>query len=217
MHTCNIRHETGGAGSFLCLILGLSGWLLVAGLLCGCMTPQVHSTAQHSSFSLGPDDLETSGIAFLTPSTVTGQEQEKQVVALTFAEVLTKERPAIRCVTLPETLSALNRAGLAEEYKRMFEDYHGTGLFQHDILKKIGEVTKTKYAAQIKLAGFRQGSKERLGVFGLRMMETEYANIRLFFQIWNTTDGTIVWEGAPELHYALDTVFEKPITLRTVL
>jgi hypothetical protein len=49
------------------------------------------------------------------------------------------------------------------------------------------------------------------------MMETEYASIRLFFQIWNTTDGTIAWEGAQELHYALDTILEEPITLRTVL
>jgi len=216
MHTYRKRHKTDEAGTFRRLTYGLTGLLFVAGMLCGCL-PQVHSTAQHRLFLLDPGDLETSGIAFLTPSTVTGQEQEKQVVALTFAEVLTKERPAIRCVSLPETLSALNQAGLAEEYKRMFEDYHGTGLFQYDTLKKIGEATKSKYAAQLKLAGFKQGSKERLGSFGLRMIETEYANIRLFFQIWNTTDGTIAWEGAQELHYALDTIFDKPITLRIVL
>lgn len=199
------------------LLVGLMIWLFVISLPSGCVGPQVYSSAQHYLTTLGPDDLENYGLALITPSTVTGQEEEKQTVALTFAEVLTKERPPIRCVTLPETLSALNRAGLAEDYKRMFEDYRDTEIFKRDILQKVGEVTQTNYVAQLKLAGFSQGSQGRFSAFGLRLLETKHASIRLFLQIWNSADGTIAWEGVEELKYALDTVTERAITLRTVL
>jgi hypothetical protein len=197
------------AGTILCIVC--------IGLLHGCMIPQKFFTAQHQLISLGPSDLSEYGIAFITPSTVTGQEEEKQAVALTFAEVMRKKRPELRCVTLPETLSAVNKAGLANDYKQMFEDYRDTGIFNRDILKKVGEVTGVKYVAQLKLAGFKQGSKGRFSFLGLRVFETKSADIRLFFQIWDTTDGSIAWEAVQELNYAVDSVTEQNVALRTVL
>ncbi|HEX7533705.1 MAG TPA: hypothetical protein VF343_00485, partial [Syntrophales bacterium] len=167
--------------------------------------------------SLKAQDLSTYGMAFITPSTVTGQEEEKQEVALTFTGVLKKERPAILCLSLPETLNAINQAGLSEDYKRMYVDYRDTGIFNRDILRKVGEATKTRYVAQIKLMAFSQGSDNRFGVFGLRMIDTKFADLRLFFQIWNTQDGTIAWEGSQEIHYAIDRVSEKPVTQRVII
>ena len=64
---------------------------------------------------------------------------------------------------------------------------------------------------------FTQGSDNRLGVFGLRLVDTKFADLRLFFQIWNTQDGTIAWEGVREIHYAIDRVTEKPVTQRTII
>ncbi len=186
-------------------------------LLCACFVPQVHDTTQNRTISLKADDLPTYGVAFITPSTVTGQEEEKQEVALTFAEVLKKERPSIRSLSLPETLNAINQAGLSEDYKRMYDDYRDTGLFNRDILQKVGAATKTRYVAQIKLMAFSQGSDNRLGVFGLRMINTKYADLRLFFQIWNTQNGTIAWEGVQEIHYAIDRVSETPVTQRVII
>ncbi|MGO9137851.1 MAG: hypothetical protein ACLP9S_05395 [Syntrophales bacterium] len=195
-------------------------WLMLGSiliLLCACFVPQVHDTTQNRTISLKADDLPTYGVAFITPSTVTGQEEEKQEVALTFAEVLKKERPSIRSLSLPETLNAINQAGLSEDYKRMYDDYRDTGLFNRDILQKVGAATKTRYVAQIKLMAFSQGSDNRLGVFGLRMINTKYADLRLFFQIWNTQNGTIAWEGVQEIHYAIDRVSETPVTQRVII
>jgi DUF971 family protein len=191
--------------------------LVSAGLVYGCFVPQIYPTVQDRKISLNQKDLETHGLAFITPSTVTGQEEEKQTIALTFAEVLVKERPSIRCVALPETINAINRAGLAEDYKSMFEDYRDTGIFNHDILRKVGEATKTKYIAQLKLANFSQASSGRLNLLGFRLVETKNAHIRLFLQIWDTQDGCIVWEGVYEMHYADDKVTEKTITLKVVM
>ncbi|MFO1428744.1 MAG: hypothetical protein U1F76_01165 [Candidatus Competibacteraceae bacterium] len=186
-------------------------WLTACGL------PQVHSTSRQSALSLAPGDLEKYGIAFITPATVTGQEEEKQTIALDFTDVLKETRPQVRCVTLPETLSAINRAGLADEYRNMFNDYQQAGIFNKEILRKIGEVTHARYIAQLKLSGFSQRSNDRFSIFGLRVLQTHHAGIRLFLQIWDSQNGTIVWEGVEELDRAEDTFTEANVTLRTVL
>ncbi len=183
----------------------------------GCGQAQVYSTVNHHLFSLSGDALKSNGIAFITPSTVTGQEEEKQAVAFTFFETLQKARPDIKCVSLPETLSAINKANLGADYQRMFAEYKDTGLFDRKTLYKVGEVTQTRYLAQLKLAGFRQGSTGRLGVFGLRLLETKHATLRLFFQIWDAKDGSIAWEGVQELSWSEEQVNEDTVTLQTVI
>jgi len=194
--------------------------LLLAALifaLAGCQSTQIFPSLQEHRISLRPGDLEASGIAFITPSTVTGQEQEKQAVAFTFADVIKRERQSLRVVTLAETLGAVNKAGLADAYKRMYDDYRDTGLLSRDVLKQIGAATGARYLAQLKLQGFGQGAKERFGALGLRIVETQFAHVRLFFQIWDSSDGSIAWEGMQEMRISQDTVTEEPVMLRTVL
>lgn len=193
------------------------GVAAVAITLSACALHQVHSDATHQTFTLKPGDLERAGLAFITPSTVTGQEEEKQAVAFVFAEVLKERRPAIHVLALAETLSAVNAAGLAEEYRKMYADYRDTGIFKRDILAQVGGVTETRYVAQLKLAGFAQTSSNRFGVLGIRIVDTHSARVRLFFQIWDTTDGTIAWEGVHEMDYAFESMEEKAVTLRTIL
>ena len=191
--------------------------LLAAGLLPGCAIDQIHSTADHTDFSLDKNDLETYGLAFITPSTVTGQEEDKQTLAFAFANAMQESRPDIRLVTLPETISAINIADLTEDYKLMYVDYRDTGVFKRELLKKVGEITGTRYLAQLKLSDFSQNSKSRLSVFGLRLVQTKEANIRMFFQIWDSQDGTIAWEGTEEMNYSWDSGSEKPVTFRVIV
>jgi hypothetical protein len=191
--------------------------LLAASLLPGCSIDQVHSTADHEDFSLDKNDLETYGLAFITPSTVTGQEEDKQTLAFAFANVMQESRPDIHLLTLAETISAINVANMAEDYKLMYVDYRDTGVFKHDLLKKVGEVTGTRYLAQLKLSDFSQNSKARFNLFGFRLLQTKEANIRIFFQIWDSVDGTIAWEGTEEMSYSWDTGSEKPVTFRRIV
>ena len=186
-------------------------------LLTGCFTAQIHPTVRERNMSLLPGDLEAHGIAFITPSAATGQEEEKQAVALVFAETLSEERKVIRVLPLAQTLGVINKAGLAEVYKRMYNDYRDTGLFERNVLREIGKATGTRYLAQIKVQGFGQGAKERFGILGLRIVETKSATVRLFFQIWDSRNGTVAWEATEELHYAYDTLTEEQLTLPTVV
>jgi hypothetical protein len=186
--------------------------------LTGCsLQPTYYQTQKEEAITLRKGDLESAGIAFITPSTVTGQEQEKQAVALAFADVLKQQRPGLKVTTLAETLSAVNRAGLAEPYKRMYDDYRDTGLFSSDTLRRVSQVTGTRYVAQLKLQGFGQSSKGRFGLLGLRLVETLIGDIRVYLQIWDSRDGSIAWEGMQELRISRDSTTEEPVTMHILL
>ena len=207
----------------------LNGWRMLAGMAAlglallssGCAndmiktnTGQFHSTTQVPALNLTAKDLQAAGIALITPSSITGQEEDRQALALAFAEKLRILRPDLRCVTLPETLSAINRTGLTTEYKRMFEDSRLTGIFDRETLQKVARVTGVRYLAQLKLGGFRQESKARWGALGLRVVETKSAAIRLFLQIWDSQDGAVVWEGSQELTLAYESLAEEAVSLQ---
>lgn len=187
-------------------------------VLAGCASaPLYYPTVQEQVISLSKGDLEASGIAFITPSTVTGQEQEKEAVALTFTDILKRERPGLKVSTLAETLGAVNKAGLADTYKRMYDEYRDTGLFSAEALRRIAKAAGARYIGQLKLQGFNQGSKNRFGFLGLRIVETQHADVRLFLQIWDGRDGSIAWEAMQELRIARESMTEEPLNLRRVL
>ncbi len=192
----------------------------LAGLVGGCATqlsPQTKNTVQTSALTLSSQALKEGGLAFLTPSTVTGQEEDKQALALSFFETVRLARPDLKAVSLPATLTALNRAGLAGAYKHMIEDYRMTGLLDRDLVHRIGQATGARYLAQLKLASFRQESKNRWGLLGLRVFDTKLSTARLFLQIWDSNDGAIVWEGAVELTAAYDSVSEETVTFNSIV
>ena len=183
----------------------------------GCANHQIHASVEFENIALAVNDFESYGLGFITPSTVTGREQDIQSLAFIFARVLEEERPHLRVVGLPETLSAINHADLADEYKQMYIDYSDTGIFKQSSLKKVGAVADVRYLAQLKLSGFEQGEKGRFGMLGWRMIQTKQANIRLFLQVWDSENGTIVWEGTEELMYSNDSFSERPITFQLVV
>jgi len=198
------------------MIRALAVLLLAAAA--GCSTPPTYYTTLSTQvISLQAGELESGGLAFITPSTVTGQEQEKQTVALAYADVLKRERPKLPVVSLAQTLSAVNKAKLVESYRRMYDDYRDTALFPADVLKRVSEATGARYLAQLKLQGFKQDSKGRFGIFGFRISETVIGDVRIYLQIWDARDGTIAWEGTQELRIATDSTTQEPVSLRDLV
>jgi len=177
-------------------------------------TEQITSTTQVQMVKVNVRELQSDGVAFLTPSSITGQEEDRQALALAFTEKMRAARPDLRCLTLAETISAINRAGLAAEYKRMFEDARLTGIFDRETLNKVAGATGARYLVQLKLGGFRQEAKGRWGMLGIRMLETKATTIRLFLQMWDSRDGAVVWEGSQELTIAHESLAEDSISLQ---
>jgi hypothetical protein len=205
---------TWGARRILAAVLVMAS---LSGLVGCSVAPQSHSAGRDQVLTLAPGDLERYGIALVTPSTVTGQEEERPAVALTLAEVLRAERPGIRVVTLPETLGAVNEAGLADAYRQMYEEYRNTGLFRRETLALLGKATNVRFVAQLKLSGFAQESSGRFSALGFRIIETKRADVRVYLQIWDTSNGSVAWEGLQETTYSRESFSEQRVTLRTVL
>lgn len=195
-------------GLLLPCLLGLAG--------CAGVTKQVDDKMTYSQISLRAGDLEQDGIGFLTPSAATGREADKQALALAFSNTLESMRPNLRVLPLPAVLSAVNAAELDQDYKQMFRDYLETGILDGSLLKRIGEITGVRYFAQLNLASFDQANKGRLGIFGLRLVDTKQANMRVFVQIWDSQKGSVAWEGGGELNYAYDTMSEQPVMFQLV-
>ncbi len=187
-------------------------WFCIAG--CGGLSVQSDTT--HRVLSLSESELQAGGIALLTPSTVTGREQDRQALAQAFFEVISERRPDLQVTSLAGTLSAVNRAGRDETYERMFVEARDTGLFRRASLREVAEATGARFFAQLKLASFRQESLLRWSFLGLRLMETKRARLRVFLELWDSGDGSIVWEGAVEMIQALDTSSEYEVTLRMI-
>lgn len=184
---------------------------------CIALGNQIVPVTNHKTYTLQSGQLQQYGMAFLTPSVVTGQEQDRQSLALVVAETVNAVLPAARIVTLSETLGAVNRSGLADDYRQMYQNYDSTGLFRLESLRKVGQAAGARYLVQLKLAGFSRDIRERFSVFGLRLFQTLDANIRLYIQIWDSEQGVIAWEALGELHHAYDSIAEQPVAFRVVV
>ncbi len=181
---------------------------------------QVHgnlTVAAPTPTSLKPGELARYGVAFVTPSSVTGQEQDRPALCLIFSQTLTAMRPDTHVVPLSETLSSMNRVGLADDYNRLLATYRGAELLDRTLLTQVSKATGVRYVAQLKMALFQQETQGRLGVFGLRLIETKKANLRLTLQVWNSEDGSIAWEGSQELYMAFETIKEDPISFHEIV
>jgi len=179
-------------------------------------TTQVYSNPKHEILQLTQAELREGGLAFLTPSTVTGQEEDKQTLAYVFASTLQGERPDLRFVPLARTISAINQAGLADTYRKMYADYRDTGVFEAATMQRVAQAAGVRYLGQLKLARLEQSSRGRFGLLGLNLLNTQYAYMRVFFQVWDSRNGAIVWEGIDEVTVAVDTGKELPMSFQLV-
>lgn len=191
--------------------------LLFLGVLAACTTGQVVGTTQVQPLSLTRGRLAGERIALLTPSSVTGQEEDKQGLAIAVFDVLNEMRPEQRAIALPSALTAINQANLSQDYRRMLDDYRATGLFERAALSRIGAAVGARFLVQLKLSSFRQESKSRWGTLGLRILETKSTTVRLFMQIWDSAEGAIVWEGMTEITSAYDSVSEETVAFSSVI
>lgn len=190
--------------------------LLALGTACS-QSPQTQHSLKFDAVDLQPGDLARDGVAFLTPSSVTGQEQDRQGVAFHFALVLERERPDIPVTSLAETLSEINEAGMHHEYSEMLSLYDETGILPAPTLRSIGELTGRRYVSMLKMASYSNQSSRRFSFFGVRIVQTKSANLRLFLQIWDSETGAIAWEANQELNLAFETMAETSVTFERMV
>lgn len=189
-------------------------FLAMAVSLTGCVnTGQLISNTEVDDFSLDTNDLHSAGLGFLTPVSATGQEADRVALALAFADAVDESCEDLKVVRLAEVLTAVNEAGMSHDYKKMIDDYQATGIMDRDALKAVGEASGARYLGLLSLGDFSQMTNKRFSIAGLRVFDTKQASIRLSWQIWDSDNGAIAWEGSDEIHYAYDTGRERPVNL----
>jgi len=182
----------------------------------GCST-QLKTSIEHNVHLLQKDEIKNHGMSFITPTTITGMEEDKQYLALTFSHALHKIRTELKITDLSKVLGMINQTDATDDYSKMYDGYRETGIFNKKVLEKIGKLTGNRYACQLKLSHFKSDAQGRWSMLGFSIFDTEYANLRLFVQIWDTKKGIIVWEAAQEVTYAYDTTSQEPVTFEKMI
>lgn len=192
---CRRRSRCRPAVALFCLAVVLAG--------CGALrhAGQPAAAADGGADAVGGQlpDLRAGGLAILTPTAAGGHEEDRQTVALIFAATLAEQRPELPVIPMAKALSAINGAGLADTYARMYVAYKDTGLFEGQLVRQIGRAVGARYLVQLKLASFGQeGTGGVFSFMGLSLGREQTATVRLFVQIWDSVDGKIVWERSDE-------------------
>jgi hypothetical protein len=191
------------------------GRLLIGALLltAGCAGPlkQIGETSLIcKAASFDASALEREQAAVLNAVVGFGLEGYSQQVSRSLDVAVKKVRPSFQVMPAHETLSRINRAGLAGEYAAMVSDFQLTGILDREILQRIGQSLGVRYFFQPGLAGFSQSMSGRFSIFGLRVFQTRVSVLRLSAQIWDAQSGEIVWEACGEATLAGEDALDDP-------
>ena len=181
---------------------------------CGVTTQVTCDLAYRNVGTLTEASLRDYGIGVLTPSIVTGRETDKQIIGEVLSDVLEARVDERSVLSLVEVINLINVGGLADAYASALEMYERTGVIPRAELGKLGAAAGVRYLAKLNLANFEQTQIERFGIAGLRVLSTNRTRIRLFLEIWDSTDGQIVWYANEELNIASDRAAEDDLSVR---
>ncbi len=163
------------------------------------------------------DDLSNGKIGFLTTTVGTGEEKYRRITMNILAEVIEKNRKDLKIVPPSLGFSLINSKNLTEVYARGKRDYEVTGIWDREVLRKIGEAMGVRYLIQPELIKFERWTNTRINLVGIRLMETRESTVRVFMQIWDAETGAIVWEGASEATFAKDSLKSKPVEFEDII
>lgn len=193
-------------------LLILSGCLILLSLG-GCAGAFVQSRILvNESFRDTAFHLDGTKVGFITPRS--GNELEDHWVLLDLlAKTLQEERKETEVILPAQSLSFLNQAGMTKDYNEAIKDYQITGVLDQEILARIHEVMGVQYLIYMSLNSLNQYRSTRLSTFGLRLIDSQTATLRLFLRIFHAGQGKIVWEGSAEGIITREDFRARPITL----
>jgi hypothetical protein len=142
-------------------------------------------------------------LGVIAPSGIQGLSS---TVAYSLTTALSKTSPRIRAVPMPETLNRLADNDLSGEYGELLAGFGRTGTLERDRLKRIGAALGSRYVMQPGLAEFSQGLFDKFEFWGIKIVRTRIATVRLWLQIWEAPTGHLLWESTGELTTAAPVV-----------
>lgn len=108
-------------------------------------------------------------------------------------------RPSIHATPAYETLSILNKKGLAGVYATLLSSYSASGILERQGLSKIGSALGARYLMLPGLAEFNQTVIDKFEALGFKLVRTRITSIKLWLQLWDVRTGQIAWESSGEV------------------
>lgn len=217
--TDNLLHWSSGAKADRHGLFVLISLMTIA-LLAGCAGPLKQWGAETSLVakapSFAPSALENERVAVLNAVVGITLEGFAHQVSRSLGAALEQSGRPIKVVSAHETLSLINKAGLAVEYQDMVSGYIRTGILHRPVLEKMGQALQANYVMQPSLATFSQSMSGRFSFFGLRLIQTRVSILRLTVQLWDTRMGEIAWESSGEMTLAGEDVREFRIPFEEI-
>jgi hypothetical protein len=152
-------------------------------------------------------------VALFPAVTAPGLRGNEVTLPYFLGDILHKIAPQWQVVSPQETVTRINREGLAAQYIRLKEDYEQSNIFDRDSMNKIGAGVRAPYIFQIRLAAFTQSMTDRWKVpaLDIRISQTRSSDMRLVLQLWDTKAGELVWASAAETSMQNEAVSQDPV------
>jgi hypothetical protein len=196
--------------------------ILVSCFAAGCASSiygwqvRTNSTPRSETFQLSI--LERQPVALFPSKTSPGLRGNEVGLSQYLGEVLRKIVPSWKVISAKETITRINRQGLASEFIRIGNDYEQSDIFERDPLRKIAAGIGARYVFQPRLATFTQMMIDRFKFPGidLRLTQTRSSIMRLSLQLWNAETGELVWDSVAETNMANEAVSQDPVYLEDI-
>ena len=120
--------------------------------------------------------------------------------------VLSRTTPPVRVVPMPETLSRLADHDLTGDYGDLMAGFGRTGILERERLRRIGAALGSRYVMQPGLAEFSMGLFDKFEFWGIKIVRSRIATLRLWLQIWEAPTGHLLWERTGELTVSVPVV-----------
>ncbi|HEY7532539.1 MAG TPA: hypothetical protein VH681_07100 [Nitrospiraceae bacterium] len=194
-----LNHQKGFRAGFSYCVIWISIFAL-PGCLGSIYGWQVRTTSTAFSPSYDPVTLGQEPVAILGALTMAGLRGNELGLDYLLGEVLHKVAPQMRVIDSRQSLSQINQLGLAAEYTQMRADAEQSHVLNRDSLKKIGTALGARYVFQPRLASFTQIMTDRWTFpgFGVLLMQTRSADLRVSLQLWDTKTGALLWVSMAE-------------------
>lgn len=192
-----------------------AGWMAILLVLTSCSSSiygwqaRTNSTPTDSSFTPMMLTQEPSAVFLaMAPASIKGNEVP---LGHHLYRVLKKVVPNVKVVSPHVVATRVNREGLVSTYAQLLSVYEETNILDRDLLRKIATAVGARYVFQPRLAYFSQRMTERWSFFDVRIMETRSSVMRLTLQLWDSTNGELVWGSATEVTMQNEAVSEDPV------
>ena len=179
-------------------------------LSAGCSTPlhmsDDHVTSASRMKALDIRALTCEPVTALGVNAPAGIQGLTPTVAYALTTALSRTKPPVRAVPMPETLSRLADNDLTGEYADLLAGFGRTGILERERLTRIGAALGSRYVMQPGLAEFSVGLFDKFEIWGIKIIRTRIATLRLWLQIWEAPTGHLLWERTGELTIAAPVV-----------